>query len=165
MFCSQCGKERDASISCCPSCGFSGASGPAYAGFWRRVAAAILDGIVVGIVTSPFMMVLALMADIRTPAGEAVYSVLSNSFSILIGVCYYALMESSKWQATLGKLALGLKVTDLQGERITLLRAVGRYAAKYLSAVILLIGFIMVAFTDKKQGLHDKIVNTLVIRK
>jgi len=78
---------------------------------------------------------------------------------------YYALLESSAWQATLGKKALGLEVTDLEGRRISFGRATGRFFAKMISALILWIGFIMAGFTEKKQALHDMIAGTLVIRK
>jgi len=73
-------------------------------------------------------------------------------------------MESSARQGTIGKSLLGLRVTDFEGNRISLLRAVGRYFAKIISAFILLIGFIMVAFTEKKQGLHDMLAGTLVLK-
>jgi uncharacterized RDD family membrane protein YckC len=78
---------------------------------------------------------------------------------------YYALLESSTWQGTLGKRALGLEVTDLEGRRISFGRATGRFFAKIISALILWIGFIMAGFTEKKQALHDMIAGTLVIRK
>jgi uncharacterized RDD family membrane protein YckC len=78
---------------------------------------------------------------------------------------YYALLESSAWQATLGKKALGLEVTDLQGMRIGFGRATGRFFAKIISGIILFMGFIMAGFTEKKQALHDMIAGTLVIRK
>jgi uncharacterized RDD family membrane protein YckC len=78
---------------------------------------------------------------------------------------YFALMESSTWQATLGKKALGLEVTDLEGKRIGFGRASGRFFGKILSVLILWIGFIMAGFTEKKQALHDMLAGTLVIRK
>ena len=78
---------------------------------------------------------------------------------------YYALLESSAWQATLGKKALGLEVTDMQGLRIRFGRATGRFFAKIISSIILFMGFIMAGFTEKKQALHDMIAGTLVIRK
>jgi uncharacterized RDD family membrane protein YckC len=78
---------------------------------------------------------------------------------------YYALLESSTWQATLGKKALGLEVTDVEGRRISFGRASGRFFAKIISTLILFIGFIMAGFTEKKQALHDIIAGTLVIRK
>ena len=80
-----------------------------------------------------------------------------------MGVLYFALCESSAWQGTLGKLALGIRVTDLQGKRISFPRALGRYFAKILSAIILGIGFLMVAWIQRKQGLHDMICDTLVL--
>jgi uncharacterized RDD family membrane protein YckC len=77
---------------------------------------------------------------------------------------YSALMERSSKQATLGKMALGIRVTDLDGNRIGFGKATGRYFAKILSALILGIGFLMVAFTQRKQGLHDMLAGTLVMR-
>ena len=78
---------------------------------------------------------------------------------------YYALMESSKNQGTLGKMALGLRVTDLDGKRISFGRATARYFSKYLSGFTLMIGYIMAAFTPKKQAMHDMIASTLVLSK
>jgi uncharacterized RDD family membrane protein YckC len=72
-------------------------------------------------------------------------------------------MESSSRQATVGKIALGLRVTDLNGERITFLRATGRYFGKIISGMILYIGFIMAAFTEKRQALHDLMAECLVV--
>ena len=78
---------------------------------------------------------------------------------------YYAFLESSSWQGTLGKKALGLEVTDLQGRRISFARASGRFFGKFISVMILLIGFIMAGFTARKQALHDILAGCLVIRK
>jgi len=61
-------------------------------------------------------------------------------------------------------MALSMKVTDLQGNRISFARATGRHFAKYISAMILLIGYIMAGFTERKQALHDMITGTLVRR-
>jgi uncharacterized RDD family membrane protein YckC len=88
-----------------------------------------------------------------------------NSVSTIVGWLYFALMESSARQATFGKSRMNLAVTDEQGQRISFLRATGRHFAKILSAIILLIGFIMVAFDSRKQGLHDKIASTLVVQR
>jgi uncharacterized RDD family membrane protein YckC len=77
---------------------------------------------------------------------------------------YEASMESSTKQATVGKMALGLKVTDLEGRRISFARATGRHFAKLISGIILLIGYIMAGFTERKQALHDMIAGTLVVR-
>jgi uncharacterized RDD family membrane protein YckC len=122
----------------------------AYGGFWIRVVAAIIDGILLGIVGG------ILRAALDDNA--------AGLFNFILGLAYYGGMESSARQATIGKSLLGLKVTDLDGNRISFLRAIGRYFAKILSALILLIGFIMVAFTEKKQGLHDMIAGTLVVK-
>jgi uncharacterized RDD family membrane protein YckC len=77
---------------------------------------------------------------------------------------YEAWMTSSDRQATVGKMAVGLKVTDLNGQRISFARATGRHFAKILSAMVLFIGYIMAAFTERKQGLHDILAGTLVVK-
>ena len=81
----------------------------------------------------------------------------------LVDWLYSATLESSVWQATLGKKLLGLKVSDTQGKRLSFARASGRHFGKYLSSVFFL-GFILTAFTEKKQALHDLIAGTLVVR-
>ncbi len=73
-------------------------------------------------------------------------------------------MESSVRQATVGKLAMGIIVTDLNGGRITVVAALLRYVGRFVSALVLMIGYIMAAFTEKKQGLHDIIASTLVLK-
>jgi uncharacterized RDD family membrane protein YckC len=78
---------------------------------------------------------------------------------------YYASLESSTWQATLGKKILGLKVTDLEGNRISFGRASGRFFGKILSGMILGIGFLMAGFTERKQALHDIVAGCLVLRQ
>ena len=125
-----------------------------YAGFWRRVVAVILDGLLIGIVTAPFTLGFS--------SGDT-YSPQASSISTVVSWLYYALMESSSKQATLGKMALGIRVTDLDGRRIGFGKATARYFAKILSALILGIGFLMVAFTERKQGLHDILAGTLVV--
>ena len=90
---------------------------------------------------------------------------LASLAGILIGWLYSALLESSPNQATVGKMALGIKVTDLDGERISFGRATGRHFGKILSFLILCIGYLMVAFTERKQGLHDLMAGTLVVDK
>jgi len=90
---------------------------------------------------------------------------LSNLLFVLAGWLYYALMESSSLQATLGKLAMGSIVTDLDGDRVSFLRATGRYFGKIISNIILMIGFMMGGFTERKQALHDMMAGCLVIQK
>ena len=123
---------------------------PSYGGFWARVLAYILDAILLIIVQ------LILMSTIEN---QATLSLVNAA----IGWLYFACMESMMG-GTAGKLVLGMKVTTANGSNISFLRATGRYFAKILSALILMIGFIMVAFDDHKQGLHDKIAGTYVIK-
>jgi uncharacterized RDD family membrane protein YckC len=135
-----------------------------YAGFWRRFAASFIDGILLGIVGGVlgFVAGIAMVSNGVDPTQPGP-QLLLNLVSLVIGICYYAGMESSSSQATLGKMALGIKVTDLNGRRISVGQAVGRYLGKILSALILLIGFIMAAFTERKQALHDMMAGTLVV--
>ena len=84
--------------------------------------------------------------------------------AVVVTWLYFALMESSARGATVGKLILGLRVVDDQGARISFLRATGRFFAKIISGIILLIGYIMAAFTDRKRALHDIIAGTLVVK-
>lgn len=136
-----------------------------YAGFWKRVAAAIIDGIitmiggfVVGLVFG-FVMVAGGTTD------PAALESMGNGLGLILGWVYFATMESSSAQGTLGKMALGIKVTDLEGNRVGFGKATGRHFGKIISAIILCIGFIMVAFTQKKQGLHDMMAGCLVVNK
>lgn len=131
-----------------------------YAGFWRRVAAALIDGILVSAVAFVAGMIWG-------PAvGDSSGSILLLQLIILVGYyVYFAAMESSSYQATVGKIALGIQVTDLNGNRVSFGRALGRNVAKILSSLILLIGYIMAAFTERKQGLHDMIAGTLVVKR
>jgi uncharacterized RDD family membrane protein YckC len=125
----------------------------AYAGFWVRVLAAILDGLI--------LSAAGWVLGRGVPSDD--YAV-SGAVSIVLGWLYSAFLEAGPKQATLGKMVLGLIVTDEQGRRIDFARAAIRHFAKYLSAILLLIGFIMVAFDPRKQGLHDKLAKTLVLK-
>jgi uncharacterized RDD family membrane protein YckC len=135
------------------------------AGFWKRVAAAIIDGIItlaggfaIGLVFGVFMVA-------GGTYDPAVSGGIGDIFGIILCWLYFAVLESSPAQGTLGKMALGIKVTDLEGSRIGFGKATGRHFGKIISALILLIGFIMVAFTQKKQGLHDMMAGCLVVNK
>lgn len=150
-----------------------------YAGFWRRFVAHLIDQIVIGVVAfMVFLPALALlglgigagmMEETEGAIGLVIAAIAAYLTAILMIVVlqwlYYALMESSNKQATLGKLALGIIVTDLSGNRVTFGRATGRYFGKILSGMIFSIGFIMAAFTEKKQALHDMIASCLVVMK
>ena len=126
-----------------------------YAGFWIRLVAYIIDALILGAITFPATQVLAAM-------GIGDHS--TNIMSIAISWMYFAVFESSNWMGSPGKKALGLIVTDEQGRRITVGRATRRYFAKILSVLLLGLGMVMIAFTTRKQGLHDKMFHTLVMR-
>jgi len=137
-----------------------------YAGFWRRFLAVIIDGIILNIV---FYIISAIFGFPYGMSGGTARSAgffgFSNLISIIIGWLYYAFMESSTKQATLGKMALGIKVTDMDGNRVSFGRATGRHFGKIISTIILFIGFIMAGFTEKKQALHDMMAQCLVVKK
>ena len=140
---------------------------PSYAGFWMRVLAYIIDSLIMSFVFVPFGIVVGVVlvttgADENSPLYQLV-NLGTNGVSIVAGWLYHAFMESSSWQGTVGKKALGLRVTDLDGHRISFARATGRYFGMILSGMICFIGFVMVAFTEKKQGLHDMLAGTLVL--
>jgi uncharacterized RDD family membrane protein YckC len=133
----------------------------AYGGFWIRVVAYIIDGILLTIVCGVADRLLGI--NILATDWDH-YDPLANVISLVIGWLYFALLESSERGATVGKMVMGLRVVTSDGQRLSFVNATGRYFAKILSAIILCIGFIMVAFTDKKRGLHDIIAGTLVIK-
>ena len=143
-----------------------------YAGFWRRVAASIIDtiilwliGFVVGFVIGFLVGFSVVLSRAGTGgAAAALSSPLATLAGIIVGVLYGPLQESSSAQATFGKRALGIIVTDTQGQPISFRRALARNLGKILSSLILCIGFLMVALTARKQGLHDKLAGTLVVR-
>jgi uncharacterized RDD family membrane protein YckC len=128
-----------------------------YAGFWRRAGGYLIDYILVTVVLK--LITAALLGGHPSGALSRLYVVIGAAAACL----YYALLESSDWQATLGKKAVGIKVTDLNGEQISFGRALGRVFAHIPSSLILGIGFLMAAFTERRQALHDKIAGTLVV--
>ena len=132
----------------------------AFAGFWRRLLAYIIDS--------------ALLAGVGALIGSGVIALTHNDFQTVIEVpavvgaiawAYFAVMESSPAQATLGKLALNLYVTDTHGDPITFLRASFRHYFKVFSTLLLYTGWVMAAFTPRKQALHDVLAGTLVLRR
>lgn len=155
-----------------------------YAGFWKRFAAYLIDSIIVGCVVGIFMMVFGIglfasMASMDEMQMEQMDEEDATALAagmiggmMTLGLAagaaqwlYFALMESSVKQGTLGKMALGIIVTDMNGNRLSFGRATGRYFGKILSGMILCIGYIMAGFTEKKQALHDMIAGCLVVNK
>ncbi len=135
-----------------------------YAGFWRRFVAALIDGIILMAVMGVVFALIGVQAAPQSAASAQQVSATANGIAIVIGWLYFALMESNQPQGTVGKLALGLRVTDLDGGRIGFGRATGRHFAKFISAFIFMIGYIMAGFTEKKQALHDLLAGCLVLK-
>lgn len=154
-----------------------------YASFMARFAALIIDAIIIGciqfIVIAPIMAALGLgIASQVDNSGELsdeaavgmVGAIIAGVGSVIvivyaISILYFAIMESSKTQGSVGKMALGIKVTDMEGNRITFGKAFLRSIGKLISSMIMYIGYLMAAFTEKKQALHDMIATTLVVKK
>ncbi len=138
-----------------------------YAGFWRRFAATFIDGAVIVFATGRSIE-LSQISRIFNPHNGVTLLGSMGLASLLVPLfawAYFSGMESSPLQATIGKLAVGLYVTDLQGQRISFSKATGRYFAKILSGLILSIGYIMAGFTERKQALHDIMAGCLVMGK
>lgn len=147
-----------------------------YGGFWIRFVAAFIDGLIVNIVCWPIVGILTSIGvlgshaaiNANDPAGLMVLmGSLMATIPVTIGIgwLYEAFTTSSQLQATLGKRILGLKVTDENGRPIGFGRATARHFSKFISAMILFIGYIMAGFTDKKRALHDMIAGTLVMKR
>ena len=141
-----------------------------HAGFWRRVVAYLIDGLIL----SPVFVVLYLIVAgssavplAMQPGGMVPFRVFPSLWLmwILVPWLYFALCECSAWQATPGKLALGLGVTDEYGRRIGFGRATGRFFGKFLSGFILDIGYMLAGWTERKQALHDLMAGCCVVRK
>ena len=191
-FCQACGQEVGAAVTVAaaasgapsqPMATGTGVSVPlAYAGFWERFVAALIDGLILGI---PFWLIavglismfggLGMIMRRNPPADprEALAFVGPMFMLLFLGLLcftvvrwlYFAGMESSSRQATFGKSVMSLRVTNLEGQRLSFGHATGRFGGKIVSDLIpLLIGYIMAAFTEKKQALHDLIAGTLVLK-
>ena len=197
MFCKRCGLKVEEGNRFCQGCGQELASStgatpvatsapvtapPAYAGFWIRFVASLIDGLILGI---PFGLVAIVLifflggfgmmmrrnpVDPSAAVALAAPILLGFLFAMIFFVglqwLYFAGMESSERQATFGKAAMSVRVTDLEGRRLSFGHATGRFFAKLVSNLIpFAIGYIMAGFTAKKQALHDMIAGTLVLRK
>jgi len=150
-----------------------------YAGFWKRFVAYLIDSIVLSV--AGFLAILPILGLIGLGVGSAmsgdsesrdgfIAAAIGAYFIAILAMMvaswlYYALMETSVNQGTLGKMALGIKVTDLNGNRISFGMATGRYFGKIVSSMIFMVGYIMAGFTEKKQALHDMMAGCLVVNK
>jgi uncharacterized RDD family membrane protein YckC len=141
-----------------------------YAGFWLRAVAALVDVLAMSMpLVFAFFLVMVVTKLLNARKGDdpaIIFFLLASPIAMIVGTwLYFAVLESSPWQATLGKKLLGLYVTDLHGQRLTLSRATGRTLAKYLSSMTLGIGYLLCGFTDRKQALHDVVAQCLVLRR
>jgi uncharacterized RDD family membrane protein YckC/Tfp pilus assembly major pilin PilA len=145
-----------------------------HAGFWRRFAAYIIDMLIVGAAAFVLYMlfVFVVVVPVAASGGRHVNEAAFGGSFLLLWVAiivaqwlYFALCESSAWQATPGKMALTMCVTDMYGRRIGFGQATGRYFGKILSSFIFDIGFMMAGWTARKQALHDLMANCCVVRK
>jgi uncharacterized RDD family membrane protein YckC len=189
--CSKCGAILPEDAAFCASCGQSLAPAGAhqevsrsawarpaqarvaYAGFWLRLAAYLIDNILLGAVLGNILLRPLMGKPGGIPADDPWFLFTNTSPQItalmllfLMGNwVYFSVLESSPWRATVGKKALGLAVVDLAGSRISFARASGRFFAKILSSMTFLVGFLMAGFTARKQALHDMLAGCLVTRK
>jgi uncharacterized RDD family membrane protein YckC len=191
-FCQACGQEVGAVVIAAPAAASAvsppiAVSAPVsarlpYAGFWERLAAYLIDGLILGI---PFGLVVLVLIFLfggfgmmihRNPVDPRAAMALAAPFImtfflgmfffVILQWLYFAGMESSVRQATIGKSVMSLRVANYEGQRISFGHATGRFFAKIVSGMIpLAIGYLMAAFTEKKQALHDLIAGTLVLRK
>jgi uncharacterized RDD family membrane protein YckC len=195
VYCSKCGAQMADGALFCSACGqaFSAAAARPmssqavaaprveYGGFWLRFLAYLIDSAVMTL----GILLVAIPLIFLTGLGGLLSQIhpeeeLSDAGALLIIVAiflfiivalavtwlYHALMECSEWQATVGKKALGLVVTDMAGSRVSFGRATGRHFAKIVTNMIpFLIGYIMAGFTEKKQALHDMIAGCLILRR
>ncbi|KAF1005672.1 MAG: hypothetical protein GAK28_03154 [Luteibacter sp.] len=151
---------------------------PEYATFWTRVGAWIIDYLILMV---PFTVV-SIVMGVGGMATELLRNVESNQTAAIaayaeavrpvgyifaaIGFIYYTLFESSKWQATPGKMAVGIRVTDTAGKRVSMARAAGRNAIRLVNAMgafVPFVFYIVTAFTQRKQGVHDLLASTYVL--
>lgn len=138
-----------------------------YAGFWKRFLAFFLDNLIVNTIASVIVQIsmAGLLKEDISSSAVIMGIVFASLFSWAIYLLYWAIFESSSLQATPGKMALGIKVTDMNGERLTFARAFGRNLAKFVSGLTLNVGYVMAGYTVRRQALHDKMANCLVVSK
>jgi uncharacterized RDD family membrane protein YckC len=210
MYCSKCGAAIASGTAFCAACGqaFSVAAVPprsplmssmvaapmavgamaypavpqvAYAGFWERLLAFVIDNLIIGVgilvIVIPLLFLTGLGAVLSRIAqdedlGDAGFFLIIGVFlvaataAVLVTWLYHAFMESSEWQATVGKRAMGLVVTDMAGRRVSFGRSSGRHFGKIITNLVpAFLGYIMAAFTEKKQALHDMMSGCLVLRR
>ncbi len=184
-FCSECGRafSREEMIQygdswVCAGCkpifvqklkeGMSVSGAMEFAGFWLRFGAKFIDWIIVGVANTilSFAAGIIMFPALSSPDSLAavILPFILQLFQFAI-TAVYTTWFLGKYAATPGKMACGIKVVTGDGDKVSYLRALGRYFAEMLSAIILCIGYIMAAFDEQKRALHDRICDTRVIRK
>jgi len=181
--CSQCGEMFEASdivtikgLPVCGTCkpfflkkiqeGDTSVTGFVYKGFWIRLVADWLDAFVLGIVFQSVNLFITIPTAESTSDPFYFFSILSISFSLkfIMNIAYYVFFNG-RYGATPGKMVIGAKIVNTDGTPISYAKAFARFFAEVLSAVILGIGYLMAAFDSEKRTLHDRICETLVIKK
>ncbi len=159
-----------------------------YAGFWIRFVAITIDGFILGLpmalamIYEPLYKVITSIPILGFEEGSENYHFFShflldkflpNYFRyvviitivfFIISILYFGILTSTKMQGTVGKLLLGIKVVGRDGDRISFGRAIGRYFASMVSS-FMYVGYILAAFNEKKQTLHDYVANTFVVKR
>lgn len=145
---------------------------PRYAGFWRRFIAAVLDQIIllvgrafvygaIGLII--YAMLFVFDARNQIDLVFRIYAAILALVDFWITWIYFAAMESSTLQGSLGKLALGIRVSNTDMKRITFEQATARYFAKIISSLTIGVGYLLCAYSSKKQALHDFIGKTVLV--
>ncbi len=174
MFCTKCGANNLDEAQFCHACGQLLRPLPVietpvvaliYAGFWQRLAALFIDGLIVGIATLLFGVLLLILG---ISGGQGIGAMLGLMLlfyvaAFVISAAYFTLLESSEIGATYGKRILTIRVSDVEGKRISSARALGRWAAHWITNCTFYVGYLIQPFTDKRQALHDMVSGTVVV--
>mgnify|MGYP003978724497 CR=1 FL=1 len=138
----------------------------AYGNFGVRFLAAVIDFAIIWIVGLVLSNLVYSVGAYNAVDEIDIAMIYWHDFllNLLFSWLYFALFQSSPWMTTVGGKALGVVIVDYGGNRISFARATGRYFATFISAFILLFGYLMIGWTRRKQGLHDFIANTLVVK-
>jgi len=145
-----------------------------YAGFGIRLLAWLIDflvllflSLIIGLISGFFIAFLLIYVSIVS-ADSSIVRFLSDFIGVFIGfsvtLLYFTLFWSSKFQGTPGKIVLGLKIVDVNGNKISYFTALIRYISTIISSLLLGIGYLLIIFDGKKQALHDKLASTYVIK-
>ncbi len=184
MYCTRCGTWAPEAGTACPRCGEPLAApaaarpetapraaavpaGPRYGGFWRRLWAWLVDGLVLFFPDTILRLTLDLPTPLRTrPSidGDTHRVIVGFAITTALWWLYCSILESSPMQGTLGQQLLGLKVTDLAGRRVSYLRATGRYFGQFLSSLICGVGYLFNLWTPRRQTLHDMVSGCVLVR-